>query len=884
VANIGDVMLRVLADMAGFEAEVTKGAQKAGDKAGQTLSQRIGSSLKANAGKALFGALAAGAAIATRGVLELEEATAQFRAETGATAEEAERAGKAINDMAGRNMQPLEEVGRTLAKVHTDLGLSGDAAEAAAESFLKYGRATGRDAAEGVSALDDILDAWNLDAERSGEIMDKLIASHQEYGGSISDNEAALSNLAPQLQALNLDVDDGIGLLNLFASSGLDASKAQFALNSAIQKLPPGESLDQFIARLSTIEDDGERARVAIEVFGARGGAGLANAIRPGIDSLEDFMVSTDEAAGATQEAADALDSTWGSRFKLLLKGAGSALTGFGAQFGPALTGMASLASLAGSLGGGKLLGGLVSSLKVPVGPLKKIGVRIASAIGLGVASSAAQAAIGEGLGEGIAGAGRSSRVTAATDKLGRFMGTGLGKALSVGFAVAAVAGVIETYRQVQETTAAQTQAIGQAIGEQIADGSLEGMEASRASVLKGLNDLYAIPDFGIVTGPAKDALLAELDRLNDAIRAKGIEAGVAAKEAPEAVAAGLSSGKEQVTAAAGTMMSGVEGAIGKASDDAYTSGSAIPGSVAQGILDHQDDVDTGMAALRNQIENERTPIKQASHVIGTLISEEVANGMTDKREGVRDAAGVVRAGGEEELALYIQSGGKIGKKAMEALIEAENSKDPDVREAANRTRQIIETGVVPDTKPGGRKAGTGLVDGMEAKEKAVGDQSDDMAEIMAKRTAAANTRKSGRTAGQDVAHGLKDKYSVVGRTAYNLGVRIARNVLGGILYTGGGKAEKDDKYVPKATGGMVEPGGMYRVNEYRQEFFVPNVRGQIAPDLAAFEALADRSGTGGNTYQVNLTGLPRVRSPRDIVDSLRMAGEMGHLAPEGGW
>lgn len=32
--NIGDVFMRVLADMAGFEADVTKEAQKAGDKAG----------------------------------------------------------------------------------------------------------------------------------------------------------------------------------------------------------------------------------------------------------------------------------------------------------------------------------------------------------------------------------------------------------------------------------------------------------------------------------------------------------------------------------------------------------------------------------------------------------------------------------------------------------------------------------------------------------------------------------------------------------------------------------------------------------------------------------------------------------------------------------
>src|SRR5689334_2105581 len=115
MANIGDVFLRVLAEMTGFEAEVTKGAQKAGDKAADAMNKSLGKGLAANAGKALLTGFAGAAAIATKGVVELDNVVADFRRETGATAEEAAAAGKAINAMAGRNIQPLEEVGRTLA-------------------------------------------------------------------------------------------------------------------------------------------------------------------------------------------------------------------------------------------------------------------------------------------------------------------------------------------------------------------------------------------------------------------------------------------------------------------------------------------------------------------------------------------------------------------------------------------------------------------------------------------------------------------------------------------------------------------------------------------------------------------------------------------------
>jgi hypothetical protein len=262
-------------------------------------------------------------------------------------------------------------------------------------------------------------------------------------------------------------------------------------------------------------------------------------------------MVSTEEAAGATEEAADALDSTWGSRFKLLLKGAGAALTDFGSNFGPALTGMASLASLAGSLGGGKLVSGFLG----PVAGLgKKLAVRIAQQLGIAFAgtaiANAAAAGIGEGLEVGIEKAGKSSRVAGATSRVGKFLGTGLGKAFSVGFAAAAVLGVIETYNQVQEQTKAQLTEIGTGLSRQIADASVEELERSRAAVLKGLNDLYAIPDFGVVTGPAREGLIKELERINDAIRAKSIEAGVAAKEVPEQVGQGITAGTPEVTSA----------------------------------------------------------------------------------------------------------------------------------------------------------------------------------------------------------------------------------------------------------------------------------------------------------------------------------------------
>jgi hypothetical protein len=351
MATIGDLFLMLKADDSGLQAQV----QTAGTKAGGSFSSKFGSAAKVGLGAVgAAGGLLLG--VAAKGGQELTDAMANFQRETGATVEELESAQHSVAELSRSNIQGFDEIARSQAALRTELGLTQEEAEAATQAFLDYGTATGRDAADGVSALDDILDAWNLDSSKSGEIMDKLIESHQQYGGSISENEDALNRLAPALQALNLDVDDGISLLNLFQESGLDASKAQAALNAAITKLPEGTSLEEFVAHLATIEDPAERARQAIEVFGARGGAGLANAIKPGMTGLDDFAVGMDEAAGATQEASEAIENTPFNQLKIALKNLAGPLAEVGTNFGPLILGFS-------SLGGGKLVGAAASAL-----------------------------------------------------------------------------------------------------------------------------------------------------------------------------------------------------------------------------------------------------------------------------------------------------------------------------------------------------------------------------------------------------------------------------------------------------------------------------------------------------------------------------------------
>lgn len=426
---IGDLFYNLLFQDSQLVAEGKRAGTKAGDAVGKTMSQKIKASLGPAVAAGVGSVLGAGFALAAKGAAELDAATRQFQADTGATAEEARQASHAIAGMYRDNLQGFDQISAALSKVHTDLGLTGQEAEKVTERFLKFGTATGQDAATAVSSMDDILDAWNLTASETPAILDLLVASHQKYGGSIDANMTALGQLAPAMQALGADTNDTVGLLNLFASSGIDASKATAALNKAVAGLKPGQTLNDLIKQISSIEDPTLRAQEAVKVFGARGGVALANALRPGINSLEDFVPAAEDVAGATDRAADAIESSFGNQFQLLMKNAGGALAEFGNNFGPLLLvasqfGPKMIAGIGAGLGAitGKLFPGLIAKI---LPSMAVAGTTTGAAMGTSaaVAEVAAQTT-GVAAGQAAVGAAAAGPAAAAGTSIGTAMGT----------------------------------------------------------------------------------------------------------------------------------------------------------------------------------------------------------------------------------------------------------------------------------------------------------------------------------------------------------------------------------------------------------------------------------------------------------------------------
>lgn len=499
----------------------------------------MGHAIRDNFGKVIAagGALVGG--IMLKGLAELNQSAADFRAETGATADEADRAKKAILEMSGKNIQPLGEIGQALTKVHTEMGLAGDEAEKVTQRFLTFARATKNNAAAEVSAFDNILDAWNLTAKDSQPIMDALIVSHQRYGGSISADEKALADLAPALLAANQKWQDGIALLNLFHQSGLDNEVAISAMTKALGKVHSTAELKALIADIIATEDPLERAAKASDLFGAKAGAKLANALKPGIDGLDEYGISASDAAGATQKAADVLDSEFGAQFQLLIKKAGAAIIGFGNDWGGLATVIATTLTVAGGLGGGKLVGALagVWTKAASSGVVTK-----AVAFAAGKAATVYLAALiaGDAIGAAVskAWAATGARVVAAAGLQGAASGTAFAVAATAAI-VAAPLAILYVAIQVADDVAKAKATLASQIDRVIQEGTMQGLLNAKAA-------LQAQIESEKILGIIPFQFAGEVDAMNAQIAR--IDAAIATLPPPMAAAGAAATHLEQTT------------------------------------------------------------------------------------------------------------------------------------------------------------------------------------------------------------------------------------------------------------------------------------------------------------------------------------------------
>lgn len=417
--------------------------------------------------------------------------------------------------------------------------------------------------------------------------------------------------------------------------------------------------------------------------------------------------------------------------------------------------------------------------------------------------------------------------VEAASTKLGSFMGSKLGKGLSIAFAAVAWYEVIETYNRIRAQLAAQNDQIDKDLALQLAKGSTAEVLTSRRVLEEQLAELNKVWDAGIFTTETRKRLEANLAAVTAELERRASGFGPAA-------AAGIAEGSDALYGPWAEITQKISSSANM-SAAARAAGKSIPQSIAKGIIEEQNAPVSALNGLKQLMKDALTPSARIGRDIGILTSKALARGLRDKRDVVRAEARRVRGVAEKDLAELILGGGKVGKKAGEALKEGLKSKNPAVRRAAQRVKAIVDStlqGAVDPAGQAGEDAGKAFADRLKAQLTAVTS---------------------------DIANRIRAIF-------------------------GGGSSEPKDNGHGRAIGGPVRAGRPYLVNENtpRSEVFVPSSSGgHVLTHAAAVQAVSESvsGGSRGGDVYVNLQGvLPVVRSADEITTELARLGDVGRI------
>lgn len=220
--------------------------------------------------------------------------------------------GDALTDMQSRVTSiaesiptSFEEAGTAIGEVNTRFGLTGDALEDLSTKFIQFADINGTDVNTSIDTVQKALNAFGLDADQAGALLDTLNKVGQDTGVNMDQLSSLMVSNATAFQGLGLNAADAATLLGKLEKSGVDTSTVITGM-SKVQKEAIKEGVSMQDALRNALTDSG----TALEVFGAKAGPKLYESFQNGILSVDDFVNSTTNLNDALGSVSDTYNAT----------------------------------------------------------------------------------------------------------------------------------------------------------------------------------------------------------------------------------------------------------------------------------------------------------------------------------------------------------------------------------------------------------------------------------------------------------------------------------------------------------------------------------------------------------------------------------------------
>lgn len=274
----------------GDEAEGLGGKlSKIGDLAGSGFDALGKASLAAGAGFA--GLAAAGLKLGA----DLDSVYDTIRLGTGATGQDLDNLISSFKRVAAQSPADMAVVGQAIADLNTRMGLTGQPLEQLTNQFVDLGRIAGADVPSLIREGTRVFADFGIGADQAGSTLDMLWRVSQATGVGVTELMQQMQQSGATMRAMGLDATASATLLGLMEKSGVDVAAAMTGLNKAVAAAakdgkPAQQAIADLFDSIKTAKDPTEAMGIAVEIFGAKAGPKLADAIRSGRLSYSELL------------------------------------------------------------------------------------------------------------------------------------------------------------------------------------------------------------------------------------------------------------------------------------------------------------------------------------------------------------------------------------------------------------------------------------------------------------------------------------------------------------------------------------------------------------------------------------------------------------------
>lgn len=241
---------------------------------------------------------------------------------TGATGEAADELRQILENIATDIPTDFKTAGNAIGEVSTRFGVTGDELEDLSKQYIKFADLNNTDVSNAIDKTQKAMSAFGVSTEDAGAFLDTLNKAGQDTGVSVDRLADDMANNATALKELGMNASDSAAFLSKLSKNGIDSSAAISGMKKALVNATKDgntfqEEIEVISDRIINAQSSTIAYQEAIDLFGAKAGPQLADALREGRISFEelgtamrDNIGNIDSTFAETQDPIDQFTTT----------------------------------------------------------------------------------------------------------------------------------------------------------------------------------------------------------------------------------------------------------------------------------------------------------------------------------------------------------------------------------------------------------------------------------------------------------------------------------------------------------------------------------------------------------------------------------------------